>query len=196
MALQIDMPKFTLDFAERLFIAKAGVRSIDVKVDLYSDWKEAVLLNNEQGQALAMRSTGGDPRSPTLNLGSTFFMLNSYRIRPDEADHELEITGNVFADPFDRPLFAPTLGGFTVLLRNVVSDLVDPQVARLNVDDVITLRKIIQNRTHTDPATGIMTVYDDDNTTVLFTASLYEDVAAATPYAAGSTRIDRRNRLS
>lgn len=63
----------------------------------------------------------------------------------------------------------------------------------LSVDLV---RKLLQNRTHTDPETGLMTVYDDDDETPLLTAHLYEDVAGTEPYATHSARIDRRDRLA
>lgn len=60
----------------------------------------------------------------------------------------------------------------------------------------ITLaKKIAKNRTDTDPATGIMTVFDDDGVTPLLTANIYADVAGATPYD-GTTGVNRRNALS
>lgn len=42
--------------------------------------------------------------------------------------------------------------------------------------------KILRNKTVTDPATGVMTVYDDDGTTPLFTAQLHEDVGETQTY--------------
>lgn len=60
----------------------------------------------------------------------------------------------------------------------------------------ITLaKKILKNRTQTNPSTGIMTVYDDDGTTPLLTANIYEDVAGTVPYD-GSSGVNRRNALS
>lgn len=120
------MPKFTLDFGERLFIAKPGVTTVDVKVDLYSDWKEAVLANdsidlNQLGEAQAMRSIGGDPTGPTESFGAGFFLINNYRIRPQEANHELILDGDLFVDPVTNPIVVPTLGGFTVLTQIVRS---------------------------------------------------------------------------
>lgn len=56
------------------------------------------------------------------------------------------------------------------------------------------IRKILQNRTLTDPATGQMTVYDDDDATTLLTADIFEDTAGATPYAGNG--VNRRNKLS
>lgn len=56
-------------------------------------------------------------------------------------------------------------------------------------------RKILQNRTETNPATGVMTIYDDDGTTPLYTANIYTDVAGATLYA-GTAAVNRRNALA
>ena len=58
------------------------------------------------------------------------------------------------------------------------------------------IQKILTNRSETNPNTGIMTVYDDDDTTPLLTANIFEDVAGGTAYNTGSRKIDRRNRFS
>lgn len=71
----------------------------------------------------------------------------------------------------------------------VVNNLVSP-------DDISLIRKVLQNRTYTDPATGVMSVYDDNDVDVLLTANLYEDVAGLTMYGEDSARIDRRNKLA
>jgi len=53
---------------------------------------------------------------------------------------------------------------------------------------------VLRNRTVTDPSTGTMTVYADDDTTPLLSADLWEDAAGATPYAGSGA--ERRDRLS
>lgn len=58
------------------------------------------------------------------------------------------------------------------------------------------VRAILNNRTETNPSTGVMTIYADDDVTPLYTANVYEDVGGATPYAGSSTKIDRRNRFT
>lgn len=60
---------------------------------------------------------------------------------------------------------------------------------------ITLVKKLLKNRTETNPATGIMTVYDDDGTTPLLTANIYADVAGATPYD-GTAGVNRRNALS
>ena len=53
--------------------------------------------------------------------------------------------------------------------------------------------KLLRNKTVTDPSDGTMTVYDDDGTTPLYTASIYEDASSATAYR--NTGINTRDRL-
>ncbi len=60
--------------------------------------------------------------------------------------------------------------------------------AELNI-----LAKIMRNRMETNPTTGIMTVYDDDDVTVLLTGNIYEDVLASQIYRGRG--MERRNRL-
>jgi len=132
--------KVTIDYINKLFIAKVGVRSLDVAIDIYSDYKEDVKpsMDDQLGRSpLAIRAIGGDPISPIQDAGSTFFMLNGWRIRPDEADHELEIVGNLFTAPVTEALVVPTLGTFTVLIKQKVSNLVDSSVARLDLTQLL-----------------------------------------------------------
>lgn len=54
------------------------------------------------------------------------------------------------------------------------------------------LEKLMRNKFITDPVAGTITVFDNDGTTVLFTAPLWQDAAGTIPYAgAGSERRDR-----
>lgn len=57
------------------------------------------------------------------------------------------------------------------------------------------MQQILRNKTKTDPATGIMTVYADDGTTVLFTANVFNDAAGATAYD-GTGGINLKDRLA
>ena len=57
-----------------------------------------------------------------------------------------------------------------------------------------TLRKLMQNRMETDPDTGVMTIYDDDDTSVFLSGNIYEDVLASQIYRGRG--IERRDRLT
>lgn len=59
---------------------------------------------------------------------------------------------------------------------------------------VSTIEKIARNKMITDPATGVLTVYDDDGSTPLMTANIFKDAAGTVPY--NGTGAERRERLA
>jgi hypothetical protein len=59
---------------------------------------------------------------------------------------------------------------------------------------VSTIEKITRNKMITDPATGVLTVYDDDGATPLMTANIFKDAAGTVPY--NGTGAERRERLA
>lgn len=131
-------PKWDLDTTLRLFVMNFGETELDVQIDLYSDWKELYVANSElRKYPPAVRTVGGDPISGVQNLGDTYFLINDYKIRPYEGDHTLEIDGNLFTDPAGGDKVVPTLGTFTVLVNNTVSNLVDSAVARLDLTQLL-----------------------------------------------------------
>jgi hypothetical protein len=74
-----------------------------------------------------------------------------------------------------------------------IADAVLDEAAAGHTGMLTLIYKILKNKTITDPATGAMTVYDDDDTAVLFTANIFQDAAGVTPYA--DKGADRRERL-
>jgi len=118
------MAKFTVDGPNKLFIAKPGVTAINLQVDLYSDWKEDWLTTDNIKFGEAVRTAGGDPISGTEDLDATFFLTNGWRIRPDEVDHRLILTGNLFTDPDGFSVVVATLGSFNVLVELQTSAIV------------------------------------------------------------------------
>lgn len=129
--------KWTIDNLNKLFILKAGVTDIDVEVDLYSDWKEEYKLSNNSAFPIAMRSIGGDPVTAVKDAGATFFMVNGWRIRPDEANHTLNIVGNLFADPAGESVVVNTVGAFNVRVEMFVSNLVDAVTSRVDLTQLL-----------------------------------------------------------
>jgi hypothetical protein len=116
--------KVTFDGVQKLIIVDNGVTELDVKVDLYSDWKEWVLVGDNAKYLIALSAIGGDPISPTRFLGSTFFLENDWKIRPYEGTHDLTISGNLFTRTGD-PATIPTLGNYNVSVNLSTSNLID-----------------------------------------------------------------------
>jgi hypothetical protein len=74
------------------------------------------------------------------------------------------------------------------------AELADGGRTDLILDGISGLEKLARNRVDTDPATGVMTVYDDNSTTPLYTADVFEDVAGTIPY--DGQAANRRDRLA
>lgn len=77
--------------------------------------------------------------------------------------------------------------------------LIEDDIATIQTDlgfvvvEMTLAKKILQNRKETDPDTGIMTVYDDDDVTPLFTAQIFEDVGGTQAYRGRG--LERQERL-
>jgi len=122
----MSMVKFTVDTTNKLFVAKAGITAFDVKIDLYSDAKEHWLSGGAaMGFLFPIRVIGGDPVGGGKFAGDLYFLRDGWKIRPDEADHTLTITGNLFLDEGEvGNLIVPTVGDFTVVTIAERSNLV------------------------------------------------------------------------
>lgn len=98
----------------------AGVLDLDVQVDLYSDWKEFMLVGAGVNQRFPPLFTtfGGDAITADLDAGAYYTFNNTagWRIKPDESDHDVFLVGNLVPLDPTLPLFIPTNGGFTVLI--------------------------------------------------------------------------------
>lgn len=118
------MAKVTFDGVNKLIIINFGETSIDVAVDIYGDWKEWVLQDDNAKYTVAISAIGGDPIGGGRYLGSTFFLENDWKIRPYEGNHVLTVTGNLYTRDSSSP-FVPTLGSYNVLTSMQVSNLID-----------------------------------------------------------------------
>lgn len=116
--------KATFYGSSSLIVITSGTTSIDVKLDIYSGWKEWLVISGNTNFLEAVRSVGGDPTVGSSYLGSTFFLTNGWRIRSWEGTHELQVNGNLFVDGGGSP-FVPTTGSHQVLITVQRSNLVD-----------------------------------------------------------------------
>lgn len=113
----------TFDGPNKLIILTSGTTTVDVKV-LYSAWKDWVLLSNNAAFLQAFSAIGGDPLVGGQFLGSTYFLENGWKIRPQEANHTLVVSGNLYARDGSSP-FVSTVGSFNVTINLSTSNLVD-----------------------------------------------------------------------
>jgi hypothetical protein len=57
-------------------------------------------------------------------------------------------------------------------------------------------KKALINRRQTDPGTGIQTIFEENDTTIMVSGQIWEDVGATIAYSAVSNGIDRQNRMA
>lgn len=106
-------------------------------IEIYSEWKVWVTSDPQNaGYPHAFEVIGGDPISGTLNLGTTFFLANGWKIRPAESNHRLTLIGNLWTRDGLDPI-VDTIGTYRVTARQQVSNLVDSSVARLDLDQLL-----------------------------------------------------------
>jgi hypothetical protein len=117
------MAKVIFDGERKLIIVNPGITSLDVREDIYSEWKRWFNTGTNSKFFMAMDIVGGNPL-PEDQLGLTYFLLNGWKIRPYEGDHRLKIRGNLYSQDKSDPI-ADTLGDFKVNVAMRVSNLVD-----------------------------------------------------------------------
>jgi hypothetical protein len=119
------MSNFTFDGVNRIiygnYVVNYGSVSLDVQRDLYSEWKRWVQEDDNAKFLQAFSTTGGDPISPTISVGSYFFLENDWKIYPNEEDHRLVLNGNLYT----RDDSSPFLGvpGFSIVTETRNSSL-------------------------------------------------------------------------
>ncbi len=119
--------KVTFDGPNKEIIINPNVTEIDVKVDLYSDWKEWImntdgLINTKFPKAIT--AIGGQPLPGNRFLGTTYFLVNGWRIRPWTGDYRLIVNGNLYTEEGESP-FLPAHGEANVTIVQTVSTLVE-----------------------------------------------------------------------
>lgn len=113
----------TFDGPNKIIIMDNNITDITVK-EIYSEWKDWVLLSDNSKYLEAMRVVGGDPITDIISLGSTFFLSNGWKIRPYEGNHTLNIEGNLFTDDGLTP-FVQSIGNYNILISMNRSNLID-----------------------------------------------------------------------
>jgi hypothetical protein len=121
----------TFNGATHRIVADAGVTDIVVQIGIYSAWVDWALTSDNLKYEQAIRTTGGDEISATKELGITYFLLNDWRIRPDEDDYRLIIEGNIYTDPAGSSVVVSTINPHSVVIEMQVSNLSDANLAQM-----------------------------------------------------------------
>ncbi len=121
------MAKVTFDGVKKLMVLNTNVNNINVGVDLYSEWKRWMTLGTNCKFLPAFSVIGGEYISDTKKLGSTYFFINGWKLRPYEGNHTLQINGNIYSDDGSVP-FIDTIGTYNVNLISTVSAIVEREI--------------------------------------------------------------------
>jgi len=116
--------KVTFDGANKRILINYGVTSIDVQIDLYSNWKEWVQYRDNSQYPQAFSKTGGTT-TPIGSIGGTYFLLNGWKIKPWQGNYTLDIDGNMFSIDGSDPFVDAEGTTFKVTIRQRVSNIVD-----------------------------------------------------------------------
>jgi hypothetical protein len=93
--------------------ASPSVINLDV-VDMYSRWKEWLVLTDNSKYREAFFTVGGEPIGGGQSISSYIFLTNDWKIKPPEEDCVINsVGGNLATDDASNP-FLPTTGNFTV----------------------------------------------------------------------------------
>lgn len=138
-------------------------------------------------------------------VGLTLTLINDWRLHfGDYAGPDIIVKtvsgGNLLAqNQYQNVPVAPSTFTTVVIAQDTSASTVEVPTSGLTASEsaqlaeIIVLKKLMRNKMITDPNTGVITVFDDDGTSVLLQANIYEDAAAATAYRGRG--MERRERL-
>ena len=136
--------KVTFDGPNKIIWVNPGVTELNVKEDIYSDWKEWMLGHDSVVTAWfleASESIGGQPLPGSRFVGSTFFLVNGWRIKPYSGSYTLVVNGNLYTIEGDSPYLDADGYLNNIRIESTVSTLVET-VGVLNIDSATSLANI------------------------------------------------------
>lgn len=111
------MAKVTFDGPNKVITVDPGVTALDIRIDVYSDWKEWVQLGNNSVYPPAIRTVGGDTIDEFGGVfaGDLYFLINNWKLAVDVT--ETRISGILYSDDYESaytnksgiPIFPPVV---------------------------------------------------------------------------------------
>jgi hypothetical protein len=120
----------------------------------------------------------------------TFEVINGYTVEFEDGSYTVRCSGanHNLAD-------VKVINSVSLIIGNSAGLISVTSGSGLSTEQAETLAliaKLLKNKQITDPATGKLTVYDDDDTTILVQGDLYENVSGSQQYRGqGAERRDR-----
>ena len=109
---------FSFNGTTKTISLSSGTVTMSV-VDLWSRWVDWVLTGDNSKYVIAFETVGGN--DVDVSQGTTIpiyaFLLNGWRIRPQEATHTLNVTGGILLVSGGGDPFLDTVGSFQVRIN-------------------------------------------------------------------------------
>lgn len=108
----------TFDGATKRATLSAGTTALDVS-DLWSRWVDWFQDGDNSKWPLAMRQVGGDDIDPSAGtkIPAYIYLQNGWKVKPQEADHTLAVSGGVLLVEGGGDPFVSTAGDYTVRIN-------------------------------------------------------------------------------
>lgn len=133
--------KVTFDGVNRLIIVSEFVTEIDIKTDIYSDWKEWVQLYDNSKFLPAVRTIGGDPVGAGLFAGDIYFLINDWKVL---VSNKLNVNGILYDNnPGESPYIIQPGAGVIASVSNLAYAVSTLSETITNQDIMNSLNEII-----------------------------------------------------
>jgi hypothetical protein len=99
----------SFDGAEQTITLSSGTTTLDAQ-DAYSRWKDWVLTSDGAPWAHAFEATGGEEIGGSVLTGDYYFLQDGWTVVPQDADHVLTVTGNLYPATPGANMFAMPAG--------------------------------------------------------------------------------------
>jgi len=98
----------SFDGPNKIATLSAGTTTLSIP-DFWGRWVDWLLIDDNSKYAPTFDYVGGNETSPGQFIPVYLFLLNGWRVRPQEANHTLNVTGGILlvdggGDPFINPL--------------------------------------------------------------------------------------------
>jgi hypothetical protein len=171
---------YTFNGSTKIVSLTSGTTILDVR-DIYSRWKDWVISDGANFLP-AFQVVGGDPIDEIAGVYVTsyFFLTNGWRIRPQEANHKLNVVNGILLTIEGTDPFLSTLGTYNVLVlysQPIKSETVSTggggatpaQIwsytdRTLTDGNITSINKMVSNKVSRSGDT--ITIYEDDGVTV------------------------------
>lgn len=138
----------SFDGSTKRISLSAGTTSLSIR-DLWSRWVDWLVTDDNSKYPIALESVGGNDID--LSAGTKVpiyaFLANGWRIKPQEANHTLNVTDGILLVAGGGDPFVNTAGSYIV---------------RINYQQPVQAISFSTGGSSSDPWTGIMANYHDD----------------------------------